>query len=479
MNILDTIMSGLAIGLAVVSSVHALTSKRDPKASIGWIAVCILIPFGGPFLYYLLGINRVRTRAEKLQHRSAIHDADAEVAWDKHAIRSLSDTDILNRIENPEIVHVSDLITKRNLIGGNLIEVFNNGEEAYPAMLDAIENARHYLFLTTYIFENNHTGQTFVDALGRAAQKGIDVRVIINGLSDLYRLNWAGRRLKSLGVSVARFLPPRLIPPVLHINLRNHRKILIADGEIGFTGGMNIGDTYLAERHDNPDRVVDMHFRLKGPVVKQIEDVFMEDWGFITGSYKIPDHAESAQEGSALCRVITEGPNEDIDKLTMILTAAVSAARKSVVIMTPYFIPPRGLLAVLQAAALRGLRVTIILPEENDLCVVHWATRNLLWELLERGVSVYYQPPPFVHTKLVIIDDYYVHIGSANIDPRSLRLNFELAVEIFDRPLAETLTKHVEAVIKRSNAVTLEDVDGRSFPAKVRDSLAWLFSPYL
>ncbi|MBN2419410.1 MAG: cardiolipin synthase [Deltaproteobacteria bacterium] len=479
MNLIDTLIYAFEIILAVISSVHALISKRDPKSSFGWIAVCILIPFGGPFLYYLFGINRVRSRAEKLQHRAGIHNFDVTVPERENRLDFRTDTDALNSIECPEIVHVSDVITSRTLVGGNRIDVLTNGEEAYPAMLHAIQSARQYVFLTTYIFESNNTGQAFVDALGQAAERGIDVRVIVDGLSDIYRMNWASRRLKKAGVSVARFLPPQLIPPVLHINLRNHRKILIADGQTGFTGGMNIGDSYLAERHDNPDRVVDLHFRLKGSIVKQIEDVFMEDWGFITGNYEILRPAATGREGSALCRVITEGPNEDMDKLTMILTAAVSAARESVVIMTPYFIPPRGLLAVLQAAALRGLRVTVVLPAKNDFCVVHWATRNLLWELLDRGVRVYYQPPPFVHTKLVIIDQYYVHIGSANIDPRSLRLNFELAVEIFDRPLAEKLTRQVESVIKRSKAFTLEDVDGRSFPAKLRDSLAWLFSPYL
>lgn len=168
-----------------------------------------------------------------------------------------------------------------------------------------------------------------------------------------------------------------------------------------------------------------------------------------------------------------------MDKLAMILTAAVAAARTSVVIMTPYFIPPRGLLVALQTAALRGLRVSIVLPEKSDSRVVHWATRNLLWELLERGVRVYYQPPPFVHTKLVIVDDGYVHIGSANIDPRSLRLNFELNVEIFDKPLTGTLTRDVKAVIQKSRAVTLDELDGRPFPVKLRDSLAWLLSPYL
>jgi len=479
MNIFYAVMTGLAIGCFIVSSVHALISKRDPKGSIGWIAVCILFPFGGPFLYYLFGINRVRTRAEKLQYHATLPRVGVTMPVDTHKVAPVTTIDDKNKNEHSELVHISDIITDRTLVGGNRIEVLNNGEQAYPAMLDAIEKARQSLFLTTYIFEWNTTGKTFVNALGRAAQRGVDVRVVIDGLSDIFHLNWASRHLKKRGVSVARFLPPRLIPPTAPINLRNHRKILVADGEIGFTGGINIGDSYLAEEHENPNRVVDMHFRLTGPVVQQIEEVFLDDWRFITGIHTTQKQVESQPEGSALCRIITEGPNEDMDKLAMILTGALSAAKTSVVIMTPYFIPTRGLLAVLQAAALRGLQVTIILPAKNDSRIVHWATRNLLWELLERGVRIYYQPPPFVHTKLVIIDEYYVHIGSANIDPRSLRLNFELVVEIFDQPLAETLTKHVEDLIKVSQAVTLTDVDGRSFPVRLRDSVAWLFSPYL
>jgi cardiolipin synthase len=477
MNILDVMITVLAFGIATVSAGHALLSKRDPKGAIGWIAVCILFPFAGPFLYYLFGINRVRTRARKLQRRSESLLSAEETTVPRQEIGPVIDADVRN--EDPELVHISDIITDRPLVGGNLIEVLHNGEQTYPAMLAAIENARQSLFLATYIFEIDHTGRSFIDALSRAMRRGVDVKVMVDGLSDMYHLPRASRLLKRHGINVARFLPPRLIPPSLTINLRNHRKILVVDGEIGFTGGINVTDSHLAERHENSNRVIDLHFRLKGPVVQQIEQVFLEDWGFLTGTYEGSTQGKSAQEGSAACRVITEGPNEDLDKLVMILIGAVSAAKTSIVIMTPYFLPPRGLLAALQAAALRGLRVTIILPAKNDSRLVHWATRKLLWELLERGVQIYYQPPPFVHTKLVIIDEHYVHIGSANIDPRSLRLNFELAVEVFDRPFAELLTLHVEEVIKRSQIVTLEDMDGRPLPVRMRDSMAWLLSPYL
>jgi len=166
-----------------------------------------------------------------------------------------------------------------------------------------------------------------------------------------------------------------------------------------------------------------MHFGLSGPVAAQIEWVFLEDWGFAAGTPPLPKTLTPLQQGSALCRTIVEGPNEDFDKLSVILIGAISSARRRVSIMIPYFLPSREMISALQTAALRGVEVTVILPAKNNLPFVHWATRNMLWQLLQRGVRVYYQPPPFVHTKLFVVDDRYALIGSANMDSRSLRLN--------------------------------------------------------
>jgi cardiolipin synthase len=174
-----------------------------------------------------------------------------------------------------------------------------------------------------------------------------------------------------------------------------------------------------------------------------------------------------------------DGPNEDPDKLAMILVAAFGLARRKVMVMTPYFLPSRELIGAMQAAALRGVEVTVVLPVKNNLPFVHWATRNMLWELLQRGVRIFYQPPPFVHTKLFLMDDCYALVGSANIDPRSLRLNFEFALEVFDPDFCEVLQSHFEEARRRSREVTLQEVDSRPFPARTRDALAWLFTPYL
>ncbi|MGI8739692.1 MAG: cardiolipin synthase [Gammaproteobacteria bacterium] len=474
---LNAMFVALHAVLAVVSAGHALLYKRDPRAALGWIAVSVVFPYLGPLMYYLFGINRVQTRARQLSGAAprrfsvGFERADEQPAAQPPVVQ-LPD-------EYAELARVAATITRRPLCAHNTIEMLHNGEQVFPAMLAAIDAARHSLYLSTYILETNTTGRRFIDALSRATARGVAVRVLIDGVGEWYSRPRATSLLRKKGVRVASFLPPQLWPPSVHINLRNHRKILVADGDVAFTGGINIGDRHLADNLADPSRVADTHFRVCGPVVAQIEAVFIEDWRFVTGESLTPSPASQATAGDAICRTITDGPDEDLDKLTMILAGAVSAAHRSVAIVTPYFIPPRELTSALQAAALRGLQVSVVLPARNNLPYVHWATRNLLWDLLRYGVRIYYQPPPFAHTKLFVVDDHYAHIGSANLDPRSLRLNFELAVEVYERAFSQAVAGYIADIIRRSRAVTLAEVDARPYPERVRDAFCWLFSPYL
>ncbi|MGB5277055.1 MAG: phospholipase D-like domain-containing protein, partial [Gammaproteobacteria bacterium] len=306
-----------------------------------------------------------------------------------------------------------------------------------------------------------------------------EVRVLLDGVGELYSFPRAGRLLKKQGIKVARFIPPRLLPPAIHINLRNHRKLLVVDGNLGFTGGMNIGDRHLRILPNGQPGTPDLHFQLTGPIVDQLQQVFNEDWVFAGGEQARQHSINTGSSGSAICRVVTDGPNEDLGKLATIMTGAVALARQRVAIMTPYFLPPPELLSTLQAAALRGVDVSIILPEKSNQLLAHWATRNILWQLLQFGVHIYYQPPPFAHSKLLLVDEDYAHVGSANLDPRSLRLNFELVVEVFDRKFVALMSEHFDQVKQVSTEETLAGVDGRSLSVRIRDAVAWLFSPYL
>jgi cardiolipin synthase len=471
---LPVFLSAAAIAWAIFglwAAGHALLYKREPRSALGWLAVCLLMPYAGPLIYVLFGINRIGRHTKKAGKfpASAYERSPAE-----DRVRPESSS------AHSCFIRISDQVSNRPMVEGNLIDTYFSGDNAYEAMQAAIQRAERSVYLASYIFRTDATGKRFVKVLQDAVERGVEVRVLIDGAGEFYSLPRVTRLLARSGVRHARFIPLRLFPPSLHINMRNHRKLLIVDSETGFTGGMNIGDHHVTDRQGNTP-VVDTHFRLTGPVVTQLEQAFAEDWHFSTGQrlHTSTTTAAAVPTGTAACRVITDGPDDDLGKLALVMQAAISAAQKSIRIMTPYFLPTAEMIAAMKSAALRGVVVDIILPAKSNLRYVDWATRNLLWEILRWDVNVWYQPPPFAHSKLFIIDDRYAQIGSANIDPRSLRLNFEIAVEVIDDDFAVQLASHCDEVIKRSRRVTLREVDDRGYPTRIRDSIAWLFSPYL
>lgn len=463
-------LSVAAALLGPLAAGHALLNKREPQVAAAWMAVCLMFPVGGPVTYYVFGINRVRTRARKLVKAERIPPGQSG-----HPPPSSPTI----ATEYTEQVRISDAITGRALEHGNHVTTLHNGEEAFPAMLQAIEGARESIYLATYIFETNGTGRRFIEALSNAKRRGVDVRVLIDGVGELYSWPLAGRLLRRRRVPVARFLPPRLIPPQLSINLRNHRKILVVDGQTAFTGGMNLGDRHLVSQGGR-NAVADLHFGFDGPLAAQMEEVFLEDWAFTTGApVVVPSPRARPHPDGALCRTVIDGPNEDLDRLVLILTGAISAARSSIRIVTPYFLPSRPLVSALQAAALRGVEVEVILPQENNLPFIQWATRHMLGQLIQWGVRVYEQPPPFAHTKLFLVDGRYAQVGSANMDPRSLRLNFEMTAEIYNQDVAGSLDRFAMELRGHSEPVRLSDLEQRPLHVRLRDAAFWLASPYL
>jgi cardiolipin synthase len=463
-QLLATLAATLSVVAAALAAIHALLHKRRPQAAFGWIAVCFTLPLAGALLYYLFGINRVETRARKLLTRHLQPDCPTEYVG-----RPPPQLAALGRL--------GSAVTGWPLTAGNRVEMLTEAGQIFDSMIGAIESAREHVYFATYIFDGGPLGRRFATALAAAAERGVDVRVLLDGFGEWYSVRGGGTLLAGTRVRVARFLPPRLWPPTVSINLRNHRKALVVDGSEAFTGGINVRDRYLAE--GGRERIVDLHFRLLGPVVTQIETVFLRDWHFATGEPPAPTLRVPQPAGGALCRAVADGPDSTLDRLVALYTGAIGSARQRIALMTPYFVPPRELMAPLQAAALSGIDVAVILPQRNNLPYVHRATRHMLWELLQRGAHVYYQPPPFVHSKLFYVDDWYAQIGSANFDARSLRLNFELNVEVYDRETVTTLAKHFETVRALSTPVTLAEVDARPLPTKALDGAAWLFSPYL
>jgi cardiolipin synthase len=459
--------------LAPATGVHALLYKREPRGAFGWLAVCVIAPVAGPVLYLFFGVNRTRSRAQRFAMPPLRSGERGEAVARMQALpEDLPAT-------FTELARSGRALSRHALVGGNEVQPLIDGEQAYPPMLEAIEQAREHICMTTYILDQDETGKAFCRALADAAGRGVDVRVLIDGVGEWYSRPRASKRLRRAGVRTARFLPPRLIPPSLSINLRNHHKILVVDDRVGFTGGMNISDRHRVETPGDGEATSDVHFRLSGPVVGQLALEFHRTWEFATGEKTQYNPAVNAEQGAVSCRTLTDGPDEDLDRMTMLLSAAIASARRSIRIMTPYFLPPRELIGALQAAAVRGIDVHVVLPERSNLRYVDWATRNMLWEMLFRGVRVSLQPPPFNHGKLFVVDDFYSLVGSANWDPRSLRLNFELQVEAYDEDLARELGEYVDRAAGDGRELSLAEVDGRTLPARLRDAVCWLFSPYL
>ncbi len=472
------VVTVLNVVLSMIASGHAVLSKRDTRAAIGWVGVIWLAPILGVLLYAWLGINRIERRARSL--RADCPRPGSPLRGGEHQVDLPDQAHPLSGTALEPLTRLVRDVTRRPLLQGNRVTPLVNGDQAYPAMLDAIEAATRSVTLSTYIFAHDRTGQRFLDALRRAADRQVQVRVLIDDVGARYSWRPMPRVLRRAGIPCAQFLPTLIPWRFQYSNLRNHRKILVVDGRIGFTGGINIHEQNCLEWH--PRRPVqDLHFLVTGPVVAQFQEAFADDWAFCTGELLPGESWFSAIEsdGPVLARGIPDGPDDDFEKLRLTLLGAIACARSSILVVTPFFLPDASLIAALNVAALRGVQVDLVLPAENELRLVQWASTALLWQVLQRGCRVWLSPPPFDHTKLMLVDELWTLLGSANWDPRSLRLNFEFNVECYDGKLATSLTDLVRSKIQRSQPLTLADVDRRGLPRKLRDGVARLFSPYL
>jgi cardiolipin synthase len=468
----------LTLFLAMFSSAHAVLLKRDPRSAILWVGVIWLLPLVGAVLYFILGINRIKRQATLL--RGDLERFRARQTVRECSLEALADILPADGAHLTLLARAMSKVLTRPLLPGNQVALLLQGDAAYPAMLQAIADARRSLAVSTYIFDRDDVGRTFAAALGAAVRRGVAVRVLIDATGARYSWPSAVALLKREGVPCARFLPTFPLWQLVSLNLRNHRKILVADGRVGFTGGMNIRVGHcLGKNPSHPVR--DLHFRFEGPVVAHFQEVFADDWCFTTqenlrGETWFPP-LESC--GNVIARGIADGPDEDFEKLRWTILAALSAAKRSLRVATPYFLPEPTIIAALNLAALRGVAVDILLPTRGNLPFVQWASTAHWWQVLERGCRIWLSPPPFDHSKVFLVDDCWALVGSTNWDPRSLRLNFEFNVECYDSEFAHTLADWFDAQVRQSEPVTLADVDGRSLLVRLRDGTARLLTPFL
>jgi cardiolipin synthase len=477
-----TLLLQLLLALSVTK--HILLTKELPQSAIGWIGFVWTTPFIGSIFYCFFGINRVHRRALKLLDEQSTTDSNRGVVPDMDdALAMLTERGCEELLP---LATAGAALTKLRLVPGNLVEHLHDGDEAYPAMLDAIASAQNYVLLQSYIFNYDEIGKLFTQTLCAAQDRGVEVRVLIDGMGELNQFPRTGWRLRRHGLRVARFIPITWLLPPLRINLRNHRKLLIVDGRTAFTGGVNISDGHWGDKsaalHDGkvPElKVNDIHYRITGPVVYQLQKSFASDWGF---SSKAPlevtlSEATQTAVGKTLCRTVIDMPVKHSSTLLRLYVAAIGAARQQVRIVTPYFLPPPEISSALVDAALRGVQVNVVLPSNNNHKTVEWASLRFLDELIQAGVKVWKQPPPFAHTKLLLIDDHYGLVGSCNLDPRSLSLNFEMNVEIFDADATKPLIDMFDSRLQASKA--MQGSDSLGLAGQLRSGFFWLFSPYM
>ena len=468
------------LGTAVGTTLHAIFHKEDNRSAVGWIGLVWLSPLVGAVLYALLGVNRIRRQAKTLRGQVPRYLRQQDAAQVLYA------EDIATRFDTgedslSEIARIGDVNIDRHLLGGNSFEPLYDGDEVYPAMLEAIGAAATSITLLSYIFDNDPWGRRFVEALAAARDRGVEVRVLIDAAGNRYSFPAIVHVLRKRKVKAETFLPSSLFPPyILSVNLRNHRKILVVDGRVGFTGGMNIrAACVIAESPRFPTR--DLHFRVRGPVVAQLQEIFAEDWGFATrevldGEVWFPKLEHS---GVVVARGIPDGPDEDLDKLRWTLLGAISSARRSIRIVTPYFLPDQPLREALIVARMRGVDVRIVLPGLNNLPFVAWAAMGELEPLLAADVEVCFSQGIFNHSKLTTVDDAWALVGSPNWDPRSLRLNFEFAVECYDRDFVARMNRWIDDLQTGCATYTLERHLARNFPTRLIHGIARLGAPYL
>lgn len=460
---------------------HAMLTKGDAKAAAGWVAFILFVPFLGWLIYLIFGVNRIQRRALELR-------GDRQHVF--NALPGLDDIDAPTSTTWPEraakvpelagLARFSQKLLAERFEPGNAIQILENGDEAYPAMLKAIDSAQHSIALSTYIFNNDRAGRLFVEALARAKARGIRIRILIDGVGAWYSRPSLIPLLEKYELNYARFLHSFMPWRMPYLNMRTHQKILVVDGRIGFTGGMNIAEGNMLAL--KPDKgILDHHFRIEGPVVSQLMQTFAHEWGFTTDEILDgPDWFPPLEtKGEVVARGLAAGPDLDMNPIRWTFMGALAQAHERVRIVTPYFVPDSTLATTLSLAAMRGVSVDIVLPGTNNLPFVDWAaTPQLAW-MLRTGCRVWKSSGPFDHTKLMTVDGVWATIGSANWDARSLRLNFEFNLECYGATFAHALDLIVERKIAKSQPVSFAELAGRSLPLRLRDAALRLASPYL
>jgi len=450
---------------------HALYYSRSSQGAIAWVLFLMVFPVLGVPAYFVLGRTRFAGYRERIAamleaHRTVFSEYRARLAEHRVIMSSGSQMDPFERIGGNDI------------LSGNRLDLLIDGNETFTSLFDALDKAKHYILVEFFIIKDDKLGRALQERLITKAGQGVSVYVLFDEVGSNKLPSSYVRELERAGVRINRFHTRQGIGNFFQVNFRNHRKIVVVDGEVAFVGGHNVGEEYLG-KGKKFSSWRDTHIRIEGPAALPLQGIFCADWAWATGTLPSIAIPEVASRGASNVLVVASGPADPHERCTLLFLEAITRATERVWIASPYFVPDESILRALQLAAMRGVDVRVLLPEKADHLMVWLASFSYVPEVTETGVKVFRYTEGFLHQKVFLVDDTLSAVGTANLDNRSLRLNFEVTALVYDQAFCAQVAEMLTADFSRSRDVSSTTFGELSLFKKLGSKAARLFSPVL
>lgn len=467
------ILSSIFFILTIVVVAVIISENRNPVRSLAWVTVLLVVPLFGLILYFVFGRDIKNKRVVARSMKRKLRKKENAIKPD---LRFMPFND-----ETKQIIRVANKLAGATYHNNNNAEIFISGEKKFQSLLNDIENAKRYIYIQYYIISDDKIGNKICNKLIEKAQHGVKVHLIYDPVGSVGTGKKFFKRLTEAGINVKPFIPVRFPAFGTRINWRNHRKQSIIDGRIGYIGGMNIADRYI-DGGKKFDMWRDIHLRIEGSVVSSIESSFITDWSFMGNDYDtlLSNYKpEPRITGDFSMQYVTSGPTSQWFNIEMLYLKAIGSARKRVYIETPYFLPTEGLINVLQSAALGGVDVRILIPRHSDSAILTYASSSYVSECLKAGIKIYLYEKGMLHSKMMLIDDEIVTVGSTNFDFRSFEHNFEGNMFIYSHDFNEETANAFIAALSDSSRVKYDEWMKRKLSRRAKESLMRLLAPIL
>lgn len=460
---------------------NIVLENRNPVRTLAWVAVLLFVPLVGMIFYLYFGVNY---RKIKMFSMKGLGDMKWLQYMSEDQKQRIQKTEFLKKEDMKDVRKLMTLLlnnSKALLTRYNKVDILNNGEETFPAIFAALGRAKRFIHLEYYIIEAGELAARLKDILIAKAKGGVEVRVIFDDVGCWSLPKAYIREMRAAGIQIYPFLPVRFHRIADKANYRNHRKIIVIDGETGFVGGLNFADRYMSGL-SGIGIWRDTHLRVKGEAVTSLQIVFLIDWYFVRQELLLnkEDYMPYKKEdGNVIVQTVASGPDSDWASIQQAYFTLINTAKKYVFISTPYFMPGETTLNCIKAAAMGGIDVRILLPHKSDSWLTQWCSRSYVEELLEAGVKVYWYQKGINHSKVIVVDGMMASVGTANMDMRSFDENFEVNLIIYDRNVAKNLAASFVEDMKDSVEESIHKWKFRPKRQKVRESVARLFAPLL